>query len=78
MSAEDTRRAGRGRRAAVGFILVSVWLDVLSLGVVIPVYAPLIQKFEHGDAAAAGRYLGLFSTVWALAQFFGAPILGAL
>lgn len=78
MSADETRAAGRGRRAAVGFILVSVWLDVLSLGVVIPVYAPLIQRFEHGDAAAAGRYLGLFSTVWALAQFFGAPILGAL
>jgi DHA1 family tetracycline resistance protein-like MFS transporter len=68
----------RGRRAAVGFILVTVWLDVLSLGVVIPVYAPLIQQFEHGDAASAARWLGVFSTVWALAQFFGAPILGAL
>ena len=29
----------RARRAAVGFILVSVWLDVLSLGVIIPVFA---------------------------------------
>ena len=61
-------RAGmRGRKAAVGFILVSVWLDVLSLGVVIPVYAPLIQQFEDGDAASAARWLGVFSTVWALA-----------
>ncbi|MBI1200831.1 MAG: MFS transporter [Phenylobacterium sp.] len=68
----------RRRRAAVGFILVSVWLDVLSLGVIIPVFAPLIQRFEGGDAAAAARWIGVFSTVWALAQFFGAPILGAL
>lgn len=79
MSDEMTGAAAApGRRAAVGFILVSVWLDVLSLGVIIPVFAPLIQKFEAGDAAAAGRYIGLFATVWALAQFFGAPVLGAL
>jgi DHA1 family tetracycline resistance protein-like MFS transporter len=70
--------ASKGRRAAVGFILVSVWLDVLSLGVIIPVFAPLIQRFEGGDAASAARWMGLSSTVWALAQFFGAPILGAL
>jgi DHA1 family tetracycline resistance protein-like MFS transporter len=68
----------KGRRAAVGFVLVSVWLDVLSLGVVIPVYAPLVQRFTHGDAAAAGTALGLLSAVWAFAQFFAAPLLGAL
>jgi DHA1 family tetracycline resistance protein-like MFS transporter len=79
MSDQQTQAgASRGRRAAVGFILVSVWLDVLSLGVIIPVFAPLIQRFEGGDAAAAGVYIGLFATVWALAQFFGAPVLGAL
>lgn len=79
MSGRNQPAAGeRRRRAAVGFILVSVWLDVLSLGVIIPVFAPLIQRFEGGDAAAAGRWIGLFATVWALAQFFGAPILGAL
>lgn len=71
--------ATRGRRAAVGFILVSVWLDVLSLGVIIPVFAPLIQtQFTGGDAAAAAGWIGIFSTVWALAQFFGSPLLGAL
>jgi hypothetical protein len=31
---------GRGRQAAFGFIIVTVWLDVLSLGVIIPVFAP--------------------------------------
>lgn len=79
MSAEREVRGGLfQRRAAVGFILVSVWLDVLSLGVIIPVFPPLIQHFEHGDAAAAGRLLGLFAAAWAVAQFFGAPVLGGL
>jgi len=72
-------RGERGRKAAVGFILVSVWLDVLSLGVIIPVFAPLIQhQFTGGDAAVAAGWIGIFSTVWALAQFVGSPILGAL
>jgi len=67
------------RRAAVGFILVSVWLDVLSLGVIIPAFAPLMQQqFTRGDAVSAARWIGIFSTVWALAQFVGAPILGGL
>jgi len=73
------RRAAFGRRAAVGFILVSVWLDVLSLGMIIPAWAPLMQQqFTHGDAVSAARWLGISSTVWALAQFVGAPILGGL
>src|SRR5262245_57127115 len=71
--------SGFRRRAAVGFILVSVWLDVLSLGVIIPAWAPLMQEqFTHGDAVSAARWLGISSTVWALAQFVGAPILGGL
>jgi DHA1 family tetracycline resistance protein-like MFS transporter len=76
----DQQASGRGgaRRAAIGFILFSVCLDVLSLGVTIPVYAPLIQRFEGGDAAAAGWYVGLFTATWCVAQFFGAPVLGAL
>jgi DHA1 family tetracycline resistance protein-like MFS transporter len=62
----------------VGFILVSVWLDVLSLGVIIPAFPPLVQRFEHGDAAAAGLAIGVFGSIWSLAQFFGGPIQGAL
>lgn len=81
-SGEDVAPRGptgiRGR-AAVGFILVTVWLDVLSLGVIIPVFAPLIQQqFTGGDPVSAARWIGIFSTIWALSQFFGAPLLGAL
>ncbi|MDB5446102.1 MAG: transporter [Phenylobacterium sp.] len=74
----STAEAPPARRAAIGFILVSVCLDVLSLGIVIPVLPPLIQRFEGGDAGAAGRFIGLTTAVWAVAQFFAAPVLGAL
>ena len=74
----DAAPAEHGRKAAFGFILVTVWLDVLSLGVIIPVFAPLMQRFEGGDAAKAAGLMGVFSAAWALAQFVCAPILGAL
>jgi DHA1 family tetracycline resistance protein-like MFS transporter len=66
------------RRAAFAFIFLTVLLDVLALGVTIPVFPTLIQGFMPGDTARAANYYGLFNTVWALAQFFCAPILGAL
>ncbi len=66
------------RRAAVGFILVSLGLDTLSMGLLIPVFPPLIQAFEHGDAAQAGRFIGVLTAAWAVAQFVGSPIMGAL
>jgi DHA1 family tetracycline resistance protein-like MFS transporter len=62
----------------VPFVLVSLGLDTLSMGLVIPVFPPLIQAFEHGDAAAAGRFIGTLTAAWAVAQFFGSPIMGAL
>ena len=70
--------APNARRAAVGFILVSLALDTLSMGLLIPVFPPLIQAFQHGDAAAAGRVIGVLTAAWAVAQFFGSPIMGAL
>ncbi len=66
------------RRAAVAFIFVTVVLDVLALGVVIPVLPKLVEGFLGGDTARAAEIFGLFGTVWALMQFFVSPILGAL
>lgn len=70
-------KAGGGRSAALGFIFVCVLLDMVALGVVIPVLPRLIQDFT-GDPASAARYIGLFAAVWALMQFFASPVLGAL
>lgn len=76
MSADPS--AQPARRAAVVFIFVTVMLDVLALGIVIPVLPKLVESFVGGDTAKAARIYGLFATVWALMQFVGAPIQGAL
>ena len=69
---------GGVRRAALAFIFVTAVLDMLALGVIIPVLPKLVVDFEGGDTARAAEVLGLFGTVWALMQFFCAPVLGAL
>ncbi len=66
------------RRAAVIFIFVTVMLDMLALGMVIPVLPKLIETFRGGDTALAARTFGLFNTVWAAMQFGVSPVIGAL
>ncbi len=66
------------RRAALGFIFVTVLLDMLAFGIIAPVLPRLISDFLHGDMAKASEYMGLFVTTWALMQFFFSPILGML
>jgi DHA1 family tetracycline resistance protein-like MFS transporter len=77
-----TDRAEQGppriRRATVAFIFITVVLDVLAFGVIIPVLPKLVEDFVGGDTARAARIYGLFGTVWALMQFFCSPIIGAL
>jgi DHA1 family tetracycline resistance protein-like MFS transporter len=64
--------------AAVVFIFVTILLDTLALGVIIPVLPKLIESFVNNDTANAARIFGLFGTAWAAMQFFFSPILGAL
>src|SRR5580693_7325266 len=66
------------RRAALGFIFVTVLLDMLSLGVVVPLLPKLISDFLNGNTARASEYIGLFTTAWAFMQFVFAPVLGLL
>jgi MFS transporter, DHA1 family, tetracycline resistance protein len=66
------------RNAAVIFIFVTILLDTLALGLIIPVLPKLIESFVDNDTASAARIFGLFGTAWALMQFFFSPILGAL
>ncbi|HEU4429855.1 MAG TPA: TCR/Tet family MFS transporter [Myxococcota bacterium] len=66
------------RRATTAFILVTVMLDMVALGVVIPVLPSLIVEFNAGSLTDAAWWGGLFGTVFAGIQFFFAPVLGAL
>ena len=66
------------RRAAMIFIFVTVLIDVLSFGVIIPVLPGLVRQFTGGDYAEAARWIGWFGFLFAAIQFFSSPVQGAL
>lgn len=66
------------RQGAVLFILITVLLDMLSFGIIIPVLPKLVEEFFSGDTAQAAILYGLMGTAWAFMQFFCSPIQGAL
>ena len=72
------QRSTQPRQAAVFFILVTVVLDMLSFGIIIPVLPKLVEEFLGGDTAQAAEIYGLMGTSWALMQFVCSPIQGAL
>lgn len=68
----------RHERAAVAFIFITVLLDMLALGLAVPVLPKLIENFVRGNTARAAEIYGLFSAVWALMQFMCSPVMGTL
>jgi DHA1 family tetracycline resistance protein-like MFS transporter len=66
------------RAPALAFIMVTIMLDVLALGLIIPVLPKLVVDFLHGDTGHGAEILGLFGTIWALMQFLAGPVLGSL
>jgi MFS transporter, DHA1 family, tetracycline resistance protein len=68
----------RPSRAAFAFIFITVALDMLALGIIIPVLPKLVIAFEGGDISHAAKIVGLFGFVWAAMQFLASPIVGAL
>lgn len=70
--------ASPARGGAVAFIFVTILLDMLALGLILPILPKLVESFVDNDTAQAARIFGLFGTAWALMQFFFSPILGGL
>src|ERR1700744_3105108 len=66
------------KQAALGFIFVTLLIDVTGLGIIIPVLPKLIQTLIHGDLSEASRYAGLLTLAYAVMQFLFAPVLGNL
>ena len=65
-------------KAAITFILVTVTLDILAMGLIIPVLPDLILGFLGGQMTSAATWTTWFTLVFALMQFFCSPILGVL
>jgi MFS transporter, DHA1 family, tetracycline resistance protein len=66
------------REAAFVFIFVTVFLDMLGIGIIIPVLPRLVVDFVGGNTRQASEIFGLFGTAWALMQFVFSPVQGAL
>ena len=70
--------APAARKAALAFIFITVLIDVIAFGVIIPVLPHLVQQFVGGDTSVAAYWTGVFAFAFSLVQFFSAPIQGAL
>src|SRR6202142_3549693 len=66
------------KKAALAFIFVTVLIDMLAFGIIIPVMPALVKELQGGDTRRAAEIYGIFGTVWALMQFVFSPVLGAL
>ncbi len=65
------------RRPAIAFIFVTGVLDVMAMGLVIPVLPSLIEEFA-GSRASAGIWNGVMTALWAAMQFLCSPVIGSL
>ena len=63
---------------AMAFILVTVLLDSIGFGIILPVLPGLIMDVTGEPLANAARYGGWLLFVYAVTQFFSAPVLGNL
>ena len=66
------------RTPALAFILFTVTLDILGIGLIVPILPKLVKQFSGGDTAAASHAAGYLNALYSLMQFAFAPRLGCL
>ena len=77
MTEQNSLLGGR-RKAAVGFIFVTALIDVMALGIMIPVLPTLVKQMAGGDTSVAAEWNVVFSTTFGVMQFICSPIMGLL
>ena len=65
------------RKATFAFIFIAALLDIIALGIIIPIFPELIKSFGLSESNT-GILNGAFLAIWALMQLFAAPLLGTL
>lgn len=65
-------------KAALGFIFVTLLIDVTGFGIIIPVLPKLISEMIHGDLSDASRYGGWLMFSFSVMLFLFSPIMGNL
>ena len=66
------------KKAAIGFIFITLLIDITGWGIIIPVVPKLIEELIHGDISDAAKYGGWLSFAYAFTQFVFSPIVGNL
>lgn len=65
-------------KGALGFIFVTIFIDVMGLGIIIPVIPKLLEQLGHVDDSAASEINGWLTFTYALMQVLFSPIMGNL
>lgn len=77
-AAELIRIMFKNKKPAIGFIFITLLLDVIGFGIIIPVMPKLITQLIHGNLSEASVYGGWLLFSFSLMQFLFSPVLGNL
>ncbi len=66
------------KQAAIGFIFITMLIDITGWGIIIPVIPKLIKELINGDISEASKYGGWLTFAYAITQFLFAPLIGNL
>jgi DHA1 family tetracycline resistance protein-like MFS transporter len=66
------------KRLAFIFIIITLTIDAMGIGLIIPVMPDLLQQIEGGDLGNAAIWGGILATVFAVMQFIFGPTIGSL
>ncbi|MGF1544012.1 MAG: TCR/Tet family MFS transporter [Parvularculaceae bacterium] len=78
LAADDTRSAAAPPRGAIAFIFITVLINMIGFGVVMPVMPDLVMEVTGVGRGEAARWGGYLTVVYAAMQFVMSPVLGAL
>jgi len=68
----------RNKDAAVGFIFITLLIDIIGFGIIIPVMPKLIAELKGVDISGASKYGSWLMFVYAFMQFLCAPLFGSM
>ncbi|OCA79921.1 tetracycline resistance MFS efflux pump [Chryseobacterium contaminans] len=66
------------KKAATGFIFITLLIDITGWGIILPVVPKLIKELIHGDISQAAQYGGWLGFAYAFTQFIFSPVVGNL
>ncbi len=76
--ADSKNHMPSSKKAALGFIFITLLIDTIGFGIIIPVMPKLIEQLINGNLSDASRWGGWLTFAFAIMQFVFAPILGNL